>query len=82
LVEPGYGPSTSFTENGQQRMQGLIPEGYAEYAQRVFAGMTGIPAVTTAADVAEGLWRAANDTSDRLHYPAGPDAIALAQARG
>ncbi|MEZ5284956.1 MAG: SDR family oxidoreductase [Vicinamibacterales bacterium] len=25
LVEPGYGPSTSFTANGQQRMQGLIP---------------------------------------------------------
>jgi NAD(P)-dependent dehydrogenase (short-subunit alcohol dehydrogenase family) len=79
LVEPGYGPSTSFTENGQQRMQGLIPEGYAEYAQRVFAGMTVIPAVTTAADVAEGVWKAANDTSDRLHYPAGPDAIALAK---
>ncbi|KOC92401.1 SDR family oxidoreductase, partial [Winslowiella iniecta] len=25
LVEPGYGPTTSFTANGQQRMQGLIP---------------------------------------------------------
>lgn len=31
-------------------------------------------------DVAEAVWLAANDTSDRLHYPAGPDAVALAGA--
>ena len=37
LVEPGYGPGTSFTSNGQSRMDGLIPEPYAPYAQRVMA---------------------------------------------
>ena len=81
LVEPGYGPSTSFTANGQQRMQGLIPAAYEEYAHGVFAGMTDIRAVTTASDVAEGVWSAANDTSDRLHFAAGADAVALAKAR-
>jgi NAD(P)-dependent dehydrogenase (short-subunit alcohol dehydrogenase family) len=78
LVEPGYGPSTSFTANGQQRMQGLIPEAYEPFAERVFDGFAKITAVTKATDVAEGVWRAANDTSDRLHFPAGADAVALA----
>jgi NAD(P)-dependent dehydrogenase (short-subunit alcohol dehydrogenase family) len=81
LVEPGYGPSTSFTENGQQRMQGLIPGTYEEFAQRVFAGLADLSAVTKEADVAEVVWRAANDTSDQLHFPAGPDAVALSKLR-
>jgi NAD(P)-dependent dehydrogenase (short-subunit alcohol dehydrogenase family) len=81
LVKPGYGPSTSFTANGQQRMQGLIPEAYQEYAHNVFAGMADIRAVTTASDVADGVWSAANDTSDRLHFAAGADAVALTRAR-
>lgn len=79
IVEPGYGPSTSFTANGQERMQGLIPEEYAAFAQDVFAGMTQLDAVTTAAEVAAVVWRAANDESDQLHYPAGADAVALAR---
>jgi hypothetical protein len=36
--------------------------------------------VTTPTDVAEVIWQAANDESDRLRYAAGPDAEALAQA--
>jgi NAD(P)-dependent dehydrogenase (short-subunit alcohol dehydrogenase family) len=79
LVEPGYGPSTSFTSNGQQRMQGLIPAPYEAFAQRIFAGMGQIAATTHASDVAEGVWRAATDTSGRLHFPAGADAVALAK---
>ena len=35
--------------------------------------------ITTEADVAEAVWRAANDTSERLQLPAGSDAVALAQ---
>ena len=35
--------------------------------------------VTTAADVAEVVWQAANDTSGRLQFAAGPDAVALAR---
>ena len=34
LVEPGYGPTTRFTSNGGPRMEGLIPEAYAPFAQR------------------------------------------------
>jgi len=81
LVEPGYGPTTRFTSNGGARMQGLIPEAYAPYAQQVFAGFAGTKAVTREADVAEAVWRAANDASAQLHYPAGADAMALAHAR-
>lgn len=80
LVEPGYGPSTRFAENGSQRMQGLIPEAYGPFADTVFAGFAGVTAVTTASDVAQAVWQAANDTSDRLRFPAGADALALAQA--
>jgi NAD(P)-dependent dehydrogenase (short-subunit alcohol dehydrogenase family) len=81
LVEPGYGPSTRFTANGGARMAGLIPEAYAPLAQRMFASLgQGPAAVTTEADVAEVVWRAANDASPQLRFPAGPDAVALARA--
>ena len=36
LVEPGYGPTTRFTSNSGSRMEGLIPEAYAPFAQRIF----------------------------------------------
>jgi NAD(P)-dependent dehydrogenase (short-subunit alcohol dehydrogenase family) len=81
LVEPGYGPSTRFTSNTGTRMDGTIPEAYAPFAQRIFALVAEPSAVTTASDVAEVVWRAANDASGRLRFPAGPDAVALAQAR-
>lgn len=82
LVEPGYGPTTRFTSNGGLRMQGLIPEAYASFAQRIFASLArGAMAVTTESDVAEGVWRAANDVSGQLRFPAGADAVALAQSR-
>ena len=77
LVEPGYGPSTQFTQNGGARMEGLIPEAYAPFAQRVFAAFTQPTAVTTETDVAEGVWRAAHDQSGQLRFPAGADAVAL-----
>jgi NAD(P)-dependent dehydrogenase (short-subunit alcohol dehydrogenase family) len=79
LVEPGYGPGTRFTANGAQRMQGLVPEAYAPFAQSIFAALGTMTAVTTAADVAEAVWRAANDAGGTLRYPAGADAVALAQ---
>ena len=81
LVEPGYGPGTRFTANGAERMQGLIPEAYAPLAQSIFATLGNPSAVTTAVDVAEAVWRAANDATTRLRYPAGADAIALSQAQ-
>jgi len=81
LVEPGYGPSTRFTANSGQRLAGLIPDAYAPFAQSVFAAFTQSAAVTVEADVAAAVWRAANDMSAQLHFPAGADAVALAQAK-
>jgi hypothetical protein len=81
LVEPGYGPATNFARNG--RMDGLsrIPEAYSLFAQRVLADYQQPAAVTHESDVAEAIWRAANDTTGQLRFPAGADAVALAQVR-
>lgn len=78
LVEPGYGPSTRFAENGADRMHGLIPEAYADFARPIFEAFGQPQATTQPSDVAEAVWRAANDGSDQLHFPAGADAVALA----
>lgn len=80
LVEPGYAPSTRFTSNGTARMDGLIPEAYAPFAQSVFASFAQPAAVTRESDVAEAVWRAASDSTGQLHFPAGPDAVALARS--
>jgi NAD(P)-dependent dehydrogenase (short-subunit alcohol dehydrogenase family) len=77
LVEPGYGPTTGFTANGQQRMQGLIPDAYAPFARSVLAGFSAEMLVTNESDVAEAVVDAACDVSDRLRFPAGADAVAL-----
>lgn len=81
LVEPGYGPTTGFARNGQARMQGLIPDTYAQFAAPIFAAFAQPAAVTTESDVADAVWRAANDTTGQLRFPAGADAVALAQSR-
>jgi NAD(P)-dependent dehydrogenase (short-subunit alcohol dehydrogenase family) len=80
LVEPGYCPNTRFTVNGGSRMEGLIPETYAAFAQPIFAAFAQPTLVTSESDVAEVVWRAANDTTGTLRFPAGPDAVALAKA--
>ena len=81
LVEPGYGPSTRFAENGAQRLQGLIPETYAGFAGPIFEAFAKPESITYPQDVADAIFHAANDRSDRLHYAAGADAIALAGPR-
>ena len=80
LVEPGYGPGTRFTENTDVRIEDAITRPYQAFAQPILAAFAKPGLVTTAADVAETVWRAAHDSSNRLHYPAGPDAVALAGA--
>lgn len=62
-------------------MGGLVPEAYARFAERVFAALPQPAAVTTESDVAEVVWRAANDATGQLRFPAGADAVALAQSR-
>lgn len=81
LVEPGYCPTTRFTDNGGRRMEGLFPDAYAPFAQPILAAFAQPPAlVTRESDVAEVVWRAANDSTGTLRFPAGADAVALAQS--
>jgi NAD(P)-dependent dehydrogenase (short-subunit alcohol dehydrogenase family) len=80
LVEPGYGPTTRFGTNTEIPVTDLIPEAYADFAGPIFAAFANPALTTSESDVAETVWQAANDASDRLHYPAGPDAVALANA--
>jgi NAD(P)-dependent dehydrogenase (short-subunit alcohol dehydrogenase family) len=80
LVEPGYAPTTRFTANGGARMQGLFPAAYADFAQPILASFAQVSSVTKESDVAEAIYRAANDTSGQLRFPAGADAVALAGA--
>jgi NAD(P)-dependent dehydrogenase (short-subunit alcohol dehydrogenase family) len=80
LVIPGRAPETRFGENAQPRIQGGIPEAYAGLAQSVFAGWQQSSAVTRALDVAEAVWRAANDPSCPVRIAAGADAVALARS--
>ncbi len=75
LVEPGFCPSTRMTAN--MIPEALIPEAYASFAERIFAGYAQPDAVTRPSDVAEAVWRAANDASGQLRFPAGADALAL-----
>ncbi|WP_266160226.1 SDR family oxidoreductase [Dyella silvatica] len=80
LVLPGRAPQTRFAENAQPRMHGGIPEAYTDLAQSVFAGWAQSSVVTRALDVAEAVWRAANDASSPLRLAAGADAVALAES--
>lgn len=80
LVLPGRAPETRFGENAQPRMQGSIPDAYADLAQRVFAQWAQSSMVTRALDVAEAVWRAANDPSCPLRMAAGADAVALIES--
>ena len=80
LVLPGRAPETRFGENAQPRMQSGFPEAYAGFAQSVFAKWEQATAITRSQDVAEAVWRAANDPSCPVRMAAGADAVALAEA--
>ena len=81
LVEPGYGPTTRFAENGAERMNGLIPDTYADFARPIFEAFARPQATTQSQDVAEAVWRAVHDAAGQFHFPAGADAVALAGPR-
>jgi NAD(P)-dependent dehydrogenase (short-subunit alcohol dehydrogenase family) len=78
LVEPGYAPTTRFSQNTALRIEDLIPEPYAAFAAPIFAAFAEPGLTTRESDVAEAVWRAANDGTGQLRFPAGPDAVALA----
>ena len=75
LVLPGRAPDTDFGKNARARMDGTIPEPYAELAQQVMSEWSKATVVTEANDVAEAVWRAANDPATPLRLAAGADAI-------
>ena len=78
LVEPGYAPTTRFAQNTEVAVEDLIPEAYADFAAPIFAQFAHPALTTRESDVADAVWLAVNDTSGRLRYPAGADAVALA----
>ena len=80
LVEPGYAPTTSFAENTQVPVEDLIPSAYADFAAPIFAEFAKPALVTRETDVADAVWRAATDLTGQLRFPAGADAVALANA--
>lgn len=82
LVQPGYGPTTNFAANSDFDMQAAIHPAYAVFAGPVFAAMGSLELTTEPTDVAEGVWSAVHDTSGRLRFPAGPDAVELARSLG
>lgn len=82
-VEPGACLTTNFvtraTDGGSPDES--VPEPYAPWAKRVMDDFTSQDLYTEERDVAETVWRAAHDTTGQLRFPAGADAVWLAQAR-
>ncbi|MEM5316773.1 SDR family oxidoreductase [Paraburkholderia sp. JHI869] len=81
VVLPGRAPDTRFGENAQSRMDGSIPEPYAELGRRVFEQWAQSTEITRSQDVAEAVWRAANDGAAPARIVAGADALAVAAAQ-
>jgi len=82
-VEPGACLTTNFAAratNGAS-LDELVPAPYAPWAEKAMADFTGQELFTKESDVAETVWRAVHDTTGQLRFPAGPDAVQLAQAK-
>ena len=80
LVEPGYAPTTRFGANAIMPVGDLLPGCYADFAGPILDGFAHPAMTTRESDVAEAVWDAVHDGTGRLHFPAGADAVALAQA--
>ncbi len=82
LVEPGYAPTTSFTTNSGDRMNGLIPDDYGAYAQTYFQKMANYPTpYCTEQEVAEAIFAAATNEARQVRYLAGADTRMVADLR-
>jgi len=80
LVEPGYAPTTRFGANALVPVERLLPGEYADFARPILEAFAR-PALTTEVDdVAEAVWNAVHDSEGQLRFPAGQDAVMLAQA--
>ncbi len=80
LVEPGYAPTTRFGANAIVPVEDLLPGEYADFARPILEAFARPAMTTKESDVAEAVWNAVHDTAGTLHFPAGPDAVALAHA--
>lgn len=80
LVEPGYAPTTRFAQNTDVRIEDLIPPAYAGFSTPIFAEFAHPAMTTKETDVAAAIWDAAHDTTGRLQFPSGADAVALYEA--
>lgn len=80
LVEPGYAPTTNFGANAIIPFDQLLPGDYADFARPIIEGFAAPALTTREIDVAEGVWNAVHNMTGQLHFPAGPDAVALAEA--
>ncbi|MFJ9542567.1 SDR family oxidoreductase [Streptomyces sp. NPDC101225] len=82
-VEPGACLTTNFADKAMNGapLDELIPAPYVSWAKKTMADFTGQDLFTKESDVAETVWRAVHDTTGQLRFPAGPDAVQLAQAK-
>jgi NAD(P)-dependent dehydrogenase (short-subunit alcohol dehydrogenase family) len=82
-VEPGACLTTNFAAGATNGLplRALVPASYAAFAQKTLDDAMGQDVFTSERDVAETVWRAVHDTTGQLRFPAGPDAVRLAQAR-
>ncbi len=81
LVEPGYGPTTRFSQNTSIHLEDVIPASYRPFADPILAAFAKPALTTKESDVAAAILRAAEDESGQLRFPAGADAVALAKLK-
>jgi hypothetical protein len=81
LVEPGYAPTTRFGANVILLVADLLPGEYANFAQPILDAFAEPAMITREIEVAEAIWNAVHDQAGTLRFPAGADALALAEAR-
>jgi len=85
VVVPGLAPSTSFAASAGARVAagGFFPAAYQAFAGETLAALqaAGAGEITTAADVADAVHRAATDPDCPTVVMAGADAIAWSQGR-
>ncbi|WP_326725847.1 MULTISPECIES: SDR family oxidoreductase [unclassified Streptomyces] len=82
-VEPGACLTTNFAARATHgdSLDALVPAPYAAFAKQAMDDFTSQDVVTKESDVAETVWRAVHDMTGQLRFPAGPDAVWLAQAK-
>jgi NAD(P)-dependent dehydrogenase (short-subunit alcohol dehydrogenase family) len=77
LVLPGRAPETKFGENAFPHLRGRDDSDYAPMIERIVASIHDASGpMTRSSDVAEAIWRVANDPSAPLRIAAGADAEA------